>query len=122
MKRERSVGVVFDLDGVLIDSGPLHFESWKRLAHRYGREFPEELFHETFGMPNFLILPRLFPDRNLTEEEIAAMSEEKERLFRELARSRIAWLPGAEACLERLKQAHLPLSLHLHTAVKCRFL
>lgn len=112
---DKPVSAVFDLDGVLIDSGPYHYESWKQLARLYGLDFPESLFRETFGMPNFLILPRLFRKPDMSVEEIRRLSDQKEELFRKVAGKADLWLPGARECLERLKQSGIPLALYTST-------
>ena len=41
--------VIFDLDGVLVDSYNAHFESWKRLAAEQGYAFSEDQFADAFG-------------------------------------------------------------------------
>lgn len=37
-------GVIFDLDGVLVDTVPLHFDAWKRMFNEYGYEFNQEIY------------------------------------------------------------------------------
>lgn len=39
-------GVIFDLDGVLVDTVPLHFDAWKRMFNEYGYEFNQEIYQE----------------------------------------------------------------------------
>lgn len=101
-----SYGVIFDLDGVLIDSAQCHELSWHQFALKYGRDFSSALFRKTFGMPNALILQHLFPERKLSPEELIELSEEKEIIFRDLARDSIHWLPGAKELLNSLKNRH----------------
>ena len=97
-------GVLWDLDGVLIDSAPWHLASWQWLAQQYGRTFPVSLFQETFGLPNGAILRRLFPDRDLTDEDIRRLSEQKEAMYRTLVRAHLTWCPGAVELLEDLRR------------------
>jgi len=56
--KAKRYGVIFDLDGVLVDSSSFHFEAWKRLAAEEG--FPvrvtESWFKSTFGQRNGLFL------------------------------------------------------------------
>ena len=42
-------GVIFDMDGVLVDSGPPHVESWRVLARQHGLEISDEDFKAHFG-------------------------------------------------------------------------
>ena len=41
--------VIFDIDGVLVDSYQAHFESWRRLGEETGRQISESMFAATFG-------------------------------------------------------------------------
>lgn len=94
--------VLWDLDGVLVDTAEFHFEAWQALLGPLGQEMSEEEFRRTFGLRNDTILRDLLGD--LPREEIARLSDEKEALFRERARGRIGALPGALDLLHRLGQ------------------
>ncbi len=86
--------VIFDLDGVLIDSSDAHFESWRRLARDLGRTVTEEQFKSTFGRQNRDIIPMLFGE-SLSPERIEELGETKERYYREIVRDNVPALPGA---------------------------
>lgn len=107
--------VLFDLDGVLIDSGPAHAEAWARLAEAEAVALPPGFFAETFGLPNARILPRLFAGRTLGPEELRELGERKEAIFRELVADHLTWLPGAEALLCELAAAGVPRGLFSST-------
>lgn len=79
-----SWGVIFDMDGVLVDSSQAHFEAWQWLGEREGTPFTRELFQQTFGMHNGQILPHWL-GRSLTQAEIAHLGQAKEARYRELA-------------------------------------
>jgi len=87
-------GVIFDLDGVLVDSSRLHRESWDVMGKELGFEMTDDLFWRTFGMPNRQILPLLL-GRVPDEAEMQKLSDRKEEIYRQLARGRIRPLPGA---------------------------
>jgi beta-phosphoglucomutase len=86
--------VIFDLDGVLIDSSDAHLESWRRLARDLGRTVTEEQFKSTFGRQNRDIIPTLFGE-SLNPERIEELGETKERYYREIVRDNVPALPGA---------------------------
>jgi HAD superfamily hydrolase (TIGR01509 family) len=44
-------GLIFDCDGTLIDSMPLHYVAWKEVLLRHGVNFPEDLFYALGGVP-----------------------------------------------------------------------
>lgn len=114
------IGVVFDLDGVLIDSHDQHERSWFQLAAEIGKPLTKEQFKESFGMRNVMCIPHVFrwadPDEEAT---ILALGERKEELYRELlAADGIAPLPGVVALLESLAAAGVPASLGSSTSRK----
>ena len=99
-------GVLWDLDGVLVDTGEFHFQAWSGLLPGYGIPFTHELFRATFGMNNAGILTTLLGHKP-TPELLAEISDRKEQRFREAVRGRAQPLPGVLAWLERLKAAGL---------------
>ncbi|MFA0759429.1 MAG: hypothetical protein PVTTEEND_001822 [Candidatus Fervidibacter sp.] len=102
-------GALFDLDGVLIDSSPFHFASWVKLGEEIGFTMTPELFRQTFGRRNDAILRRFIPDA--TNEQIAAWSERKEALYRQLAAGKLTPLPGARELVRALKGAGFRLAI-----------
>ena len=83
VKPKNSMGVIFDLDGVLVDTGEFHRQSWYALAEEEGFDMSDELFYSTFGMQNYQILP-LLAGRQLSAEQIDYLSKSKEQRYREL--------------------------------------
>ena len=55
-------GVIFDMDGVLVDNRDAHIEAFEIICRKYGVPFDREKFMPTFGMTNDLILERLMPE------------------------------------------------------------
>ena len=95
-------GVIFDLDGVLIDTGQFHRQSWYDLAGEEDFEMSDELFYSTFGMQNYQIIP-LLVRRDLTVEDIERMSEWKESRYRELISGKLTLQEGARGLIDELK-------------------
>jgi beta-phosphoglucomutase len=98
-------GVLWDLDGTLVDSGELHYEAWRDTLALLGRVLDRETFAASFGKRNDTILRELLrPD--VSDEEIRHMGDDKEDRYRALVRKRgVPLLPGALAWLHRLKEA-----------------
>ena len=101
--------VLWDLDGVLVDSAPFHFQAWRELLASQGRELSEADFRRTFGLRNDTILHDLLGD--LPPAEVERLAALKEELFRQAARGNIAALPGALALLRLLRERGLKLAL-----------
>jgi len=101
-------GALFDWDGVVIDSGRHHEESWERLAAETGLHLPEDHFKKGFGMKNEVIIPILLNWAH-DPEEVRSLSLRKEALYREVVREwGIEPLPGVVDLLTSLREAKIP--------------
>lgn len=103
-------GVIFDMDGVLVDSYGPHYESWRITAERRGFPLPEEVFRKVFGRTNRAIIP-VVTGRDLPPEEMDAWGEEKEAVYREILRRRFPAMPGAGTLIENLLRDGARLAL-----------
>jgi beta-phosphoglucomutase len=104
------IGVIFDLDGVLVDTGPFHKQSWYELAEKEGFSMSDEFFYSTFGMQSYKIIPML-AKRQLPVEKINRLAEWKERRYRELIADKLELPEGARALLESLKSKGFLLAI-----------
>lgn len=97
--------VIWDLDGVIIDSAEAHRLSWYRLAREEGIPFADEQFWADFGKRNDVIIPSLFAPRQLTPEQVRELADRKESYFRELIREMAHPLPGSIELMSALHEA-----------------
>lgn len=69
---------LFDCDGTIVDSMPLHYVAWKRALGEHGCPFPEERFYAWGGMPIRAIIATLNEEHRLAMpiEETAIRKEE----------------------------------------------
>lgn len=95
-------GVLWDMDGVLVDSGPAHYEAWVQTLTERGLPFTYEQFQATFGMNTAATLDHLFGP-TLGAEEVQAIDQRKESLFRQAVKGNARLLPGVSEWLTRLK-------------------
>jgi HAD superfamily hydrolase (TIGR01509 family) len=105
------LGVIFDWDGVIIDSSAQHKEGWERLAAEENRPLPADHFERSFGMKNERVIPDLF---GWTQDpaEIRKLSLRKEALYREIVKERgLSALPGVAPFLRRLQTAQVPFAV-----------
>jgi beta-phosphoglucomutase len=100
------LAVIFDVDGVLVDSYAAHLESWRALAReRNCHEMTEEEFRATFGRTSREIIAALWTDNELTAEQIRELDDRKEVLFREMLRADFRAMPGAGDLIDSLRAA-----------------
>ncbi len=94
MEPNQSFGVIFDVDGVLIDSYLPHFESWRNILARDGLALTEPEFRDTFGRVNQEIVEGLW-GRKLPQDRIDEIGRIKEASYRELIEANFPAMPGA---------------------------
>ena len=72
--------MIFDCDGTLADTMPLHWRAWQAVTQRYGLDFPEERFYALGGVPSRDILKMLSAEQNRPLDPVA-VSKEKEAAY-----------------------------------------
>jgi beta-phosphoglucomutase len=97
----QQLGVIFDMDGVLVDSYHAHFESWRAMYAELGRDYAEAAFAADFGRTSRDILRRTFGDE-LSDEQIREMDNRKEALYRDIIRRQFPAMPGASELIDAL--------------------
>jgi beta-phosphoglucomutase len=101
-----SSAVIFDLDGVIADTHPLHTRAWKQLLRERGREVnDEELSIIREGRKREEILRHFF--RNLPTEEAASLGARKEELF-QMSCGAVKPMSGLEHFLGQIEECHIP--------------
>lgn len=95
--------VLWDLDGTLIDTAPVHWRAWQKILVPEGVNLTWTVFAPTFGQRNDTVL-RAWIREDLADSEIARISETKETLYREmLSQYPLELLPGATHWLAQLR-------------------
>ena len=73
-------GLIFDCDGTLADTMPLHWRAWSEISHRYRLNFPEDRFYSLGGVPSRDILRILSTEQGVTLDHLA-VAREKESIY-----------------------------------------
>ncbi|MGH8045722.1 MAG: HAD family hydrolase [Chthoniobacterales bacterium] len=76
-------GYIFDCDGTIADTMPLHFRAWTRAMKEFGGTFPEDLFYSWGGIPTFKIVEQLNAKYG-THMDAEVVPRVKEQYFVEL--------------------------------------
>jgi len=97
-------GVIFDVDGVLVDSAEAHYAAWCLLAAQVGKPLARDFFDRTFGTQNRDIIP-VWLGPAIAPEEVERLSLLKEALYRDVARATLEPLPGAADLVRALAAA-----------------
>jgi len=75
---------IFDCDGTLADTMPLHYRGWQRLVADYGATFSEDLFYSLGGTPTERILEILRDEHGLKIVDVPSVARRKEEYFLEM--------------------------------------
>src|SRR5215467_3290460 len=96
-------GMVFDFDGVIVDSHPVHTRTWKKFLESMGRKASEQDLHYVLdGRTREDIIRHFFGE--LDDETIREYGHRKEQMFRDEAAS-VQTVKGLEAFLVELREA-----------------
>ena len=99
-----SIAVLWDMDGVLVDTAELHYQTWKQTLTGYGIPFSRQIFNEFFGMNNEQTLTGILghpPEPSFLQE----ISDHKEDTFRKSIHGQVELYPGVRKLLQELQRA-----------------
>jgi beta-phosphoglucomutase len=103
-------GILWDMDGVLVDTNEFHYQAWSRTLALFQIPFSRELFHQGFGMKNWDMLSNLLghpPEQALFGE----INNQKEEIFRQVIHGQATSLPGTVESLRFLKSLGIPQAI-----------
>ncbi len=101
-------GLIFDFDGTLVDSMPLHWLAWNEVCTRHGIHFPEERFYQLGGVPSRKILAMLSAEQRF-EIDPVQVSREKEEVY--LAQMHRVTLIEPVVQIARAHHGRVPLAI-----------
>ena len=93
--------VLWDLDGVIADTGPYHFLAWQDVFRKRGVNFTEADFNHHFGQRNDTIIQSAL-GKNISPGELDAIADEKEANYRRRVGGNVEPLPGAIELIKSL--------------------
>ncbi len=110
MPEDEFEAVIWDLDGVIADTGIYHCRAWQEVFSKRGVSFTEEDFKSRFGKRNDTIIRSVLGE-SISPEELDIIAREKEETIRRLIAGNIKPLPGAIELLRSLKQHSLKMAI-----------
>ena len=96
-------GVIFDMDGVLVDNRDIHIDAFVIFCKKYGCELSRVELLEHFGKGNDEIIPVVLPKHIIDEIGIDALADEKEAIYRDIYASTIQPTSGLVEFLKDLR-------------------
>jgi beta-phosphoglucomutase len=104
-----SVAVLFDLDGVIVDSREQHMAAWHAWAREHAPHAPEGYFLQSFGLRNDTIIGALI--EGLGPADVDRLSDAKEAMFRAAVAGNLSPLPGVVDLIDALDEAGIPRAI-----------
>lgn len=104
-------GVIFDLDGVIVDTVPLHFQAWKKMFSEYQREFTFQDYRDKVdGIPRIDGTRAILKD--ISEEELKIAAAKKQAYFLEFLEKQGAKVfEDALNLIKELKDNHIKIAV-----------
>ena len=103
-------GIIFDMDGTIVDSLPYHYEAWKIFFNENKVENFSEKLNEYKG-GGTLDLMRTVYGNQYSKKELKKMSEDKEKIFRKIYKGEIKQILGFKKFLGELKSKDIMIGL-----------
>ena len=110
MPANKSIAVIWDMDGVIVDTALYHFRSWRYAFKKKGVNFTEADFQRKFGQRNDAII-RATIGREIAPDEIEEIAFEKEGYFRKNVRYHVKPLPGAVELIKALTKEGFKMAI-----------
>ncbi len=102
--------VIFDLDGVLVDTEAFSGQAGEKVLKEHGIELTPEERRKAFGRPDLDSYSKYIKSRGL-DLNPEKLVEEKDRIYSELIKGKVMPLPGAREILEHLKERGIPFAI-----------
>ena len=106
--------VIFDFDGVIVDTEPLHCAAFNQVLEPAGLGFTWEEYAETYmGFDDrdaFLEVYRRY-GREMTAGGLQELIDRKAQLFQEVIRGGVSAYPGVVGLIRRIRQQQIPLAI-----------
>ncbi|MDR2511847.1 MAG: 50S ribosomal protein L11 methyltransferase [Bacteroidales bacterium] len=105
-------GVIFDMDGTLVNNLPYHIDAFLELHKRHGMPtmLKDDFLKYCNGRTNNQIMRFIFGEQ-LTDEECAIIDKEKEQIYRDIYRPFLKLSDGLEKIIQQLYDAGIPMAV-----------
>ena len=110
VQNKKKIGLLFDMDGVIVDNHVYHYNAWKAIAKNYNLDFNEKYYLNNMNGRAIREVVR-FLQNDASEQEVRRIGIEKEICYRRLYQP---YLSPTKGLLSFLSQAHgfnIPMSI-----------
>ncbi|RVU24948.1 HAD family phosphatase [Sandaracinomonas limnophila] len=104
-------GILFDMDGVVVDNLPYHVDAWLLFCEKKGIPLTRETFYKELNGMNSKDTFEWFFKRQMTREEVHPLEEEKEEIYREFYAPFRKPLEGLVEFLKEIRSSGIKVAL-----------
>lgn len=103
-------GIIFDMDGVVVDNHQYHFKAWMAFSERYKFELNSQIYRDKFnGKTNADLFKMIFGD--ISDEMAKKYADEKEGMYKQLYAEHMKAHTGLLDFLDYLKKQRIKIAL-----------
>lgn len=109
-RRDGVAGIIFDVDGTLVDSNEFHAEAWRRAFRGAGHPIPIETIREHIGQGGDLLVPDLL-DAEGMRKSARKIRQLRKKIFSQELLPKVRPFPGILQSLEALRDLGIRIVL-----------
>lgn len=110
--------VIFDFDGVILDTSDQLFQGYKKILAQYGIEYLEQQFNDNYGLKTKEHFKKVFSENaiQLSESELDEIVIKRDEYYQQLCSGDLIALPGTENLLIELTSEDLKVGVATSTS------
>lgn len=105
----KNFGLIFDMDGVIIDNHHYHFLAWKKMCEKYGKPLDSDSYREHMNGRTLNEVVEFIFNEPLEKSRVREIGLEKEKIYRELYQPYIKPTPGLLQFLDAAEKEGVPM-------------
>jgi beta-phosphoglucomutase len=105
--------VIFDKDGVLVETFDFYFEGYKKVLSEIGIKIVKDDIAKRYGMKGPEIIKQIIKEKgkNITDVQTMELANKKDRIYKNLSEKKLKLLPGVKKLLTHLKKKNYKIGI-----------